>query len=185
MRIPTTCARVVRACDAGTHSRDQLAALFGVSTAWIRRLRQRRRPTGSFAALPWNGGPKPTLGAAQRQQLAQLVHEDADATLAELRHRLGTPVSVSTLCRAPQALRLPLKKSVAGRRAAAARRRRAAGGVAPGAAPAAAGAAVVPRRERGPPGPDPAVRPRPARGARLRRRAAGDLADDHDDCCRQ
>jgi len=42
--------RVVNACDAGTHTRGELAKLFGVSTAWIRRLLQRRRETGSFAA---------------------------------------------------------------------------------------------------------------------------------------
>ena len=42
--------RVVNACDAGTHTRGELAKLFGVGTAWIRRLLQRRRETGSFAA---------------------------------------------------------------------------------------------------------------------------------------
>jgi transposase len=42
--------RVVKACDAGAHTRGELAELFGVSTAWIRRLLQRRRETGSFAA---------------------------------------------------------------------------------------------------------------------------------------
>jgi transposase len=44
--------RIVNACDAGVHTRDEIAALFGVSTAWIRRLLQRRRETGSFAARP-------------------------------------------------------------------------------------------------------------------------------------
>lgn len=51
--------RVVRACDAGHLSRVEIAAHFGVSTAWIRRLLQRRRETGSFAALTTKRGRKP------------------------------------------------------------------------------------------------------------------------------
>jgi transposase len=58
----------VRACDQGWGSREQLAELFGVSTAWIRRLLQRRRETGSFAALPHAGGPAPQMDAARRER---------------------------------------------------------------------------------------------------------------------
>ena len=47
--------RVVRACDEGKGTRRRIADLFGVSTAWIRRLLQRRRQTGSFAAKPRGG----------------------------------------------------------------------------------------------------------------------------------
>jgi transposase len=43
--------RVARACDAGHLSRIEIATHFGVSTAWVRRLRQRRRETGSIAPL--------------------------------------------------------------------------------------------------------------------------------------
>jgi transposase len=106
--------RVARACDDGLLSRTQIAALFGVSPAWVRRLLQRRRETGSLAASPWNGGPRPKLGDAQRQQLAELVRHDPDATLKELQARLGAGVSVSILCRALQTLRLPLKKKRSG-----------------------------------------------------------------------
>jgi len=42
--------RVVSACDSSDYTRGEIAELFGVSTAWIRRLLQRRRETGSFAA---------------------------------------------------------------------------------------------------------------------------------------
>jgi transposase len=44
--------RVVNACDKGDHTRVEIAALFGVSTAWVRRLLQRRRETGSAAPRP-------------------------------------------------------------------------------------------------------------------------------------
>src|SRR5262249_57251525 len=40
--------RVVRACAEGRGTRQQIADLFGVSTAWIRRLLQRHRTTPSM-----------------------------------------------------------------------------------------------------------------------------------------
>ena len=53
--------RVVQACDDGVLTREEIADQFQVSTAWIRRLLQRRRETGSFSALPGGHGPKPKL----------------------------------------------------------------------------------------------------------------------------
>ena len=104
--------RVVRACDEGRGSRQQIAELFGVSTAWIRRLLQRRRETGSFAAKPHAGGPRPKLGANQRRQLLELVAEQPDATLAELRRDLCAFVHLSTLWRALDRDGLTFKKKV-------------------------------------------------------------------------
>src|SRR5262245_51188248 len=94
--------RVVRACDEGRGTRQQIADLFGVSAAWIRRLLQRRRQTGSFAAKPHAGGPPPKMTPQRRQRLVVLVSEQPDATLAELRDRLGAPVHLSTVARALQ-----------------------------------------------------------------------------------
>ena len=102
--------RVVRACDEGRGTRQQIADLFGVSTAWIRRLLQRRRQTGSFAAKPHAGGPPPKMTPERRGRLVVLIREQPDATLAELRHRLGAPVHLSTVCRALARLGLPVKK---------------------------------------------------------------------------
>jgi transposase len=50
--------RVVSACDTGSLTRVEIAAIFGVSTAWIRRLLQRRRSSGSIAAVQHRCGPK-------------------------------------------------------------------------------------------------------------------------------
>src|SRR5437764_747248 len=104
--------RVVRACDERRGSRPQIAELFGVSTAWIRRLLQRRRQTGSFAAKPHAGG---------RVKMDQ-VREQPDATLAELRDRLAAPVHSSTIARALRRLAWTVKKSPPRRGARAARR---------------------------------------------------------------
>jgi len=61
--------RVVATCDAQEGTRERIAKRFGVSTAWIRRLLQRRRETGSIAALPQNAGRKPALDARQLRRL--------------------------------------------------------------------------------------------------------------------
>src|SRR6516225_4420472 len=90
--------RVVRACDERRGTRQPIADLFGVSTAWIRRLLQRRRTTGSFAARPHAGGA-PKMTPARCDRLVVLLTEQPDATLAELRDRLAAPVHLSTIAR--------------------------------------------------------------------------------------
>jgi transposase len=106
--------RVVRACDQHAGSRQQIAALFGVSTAWIRRLLQRRRLTGSFAALPRGGARRVKMDAPQRHRLVVLVREQPDASLAELRDRLGVPVHLCTIGRTLIRLGFPVKKKSSG-----------------------------------------------------------------------
>ncbi len=104
--------RVVRACDEGRGTRQQIADLFGVSTAWIRRLLQRRRTSGSIAAKPHAGGSPPKMDPRRCDRLAVLVTEQPDATLAELRDRLGAAVHFSTIARALMRLGLTVKKKV-------------------------------------------------------------------------
>ncbi len=106
--------RVVRACDEGRLSRQQVAQVFSVSTAWVRRLLQRRRETGSFAAKPRGGGRPTKMTGDRRARLLVLVSEQPDATLAELRDRLGAAVHLSTVARALTGLGLTLKKKSCG-----------------------------------------------------------------------
>src|SRR5262249_58104156 len=83
--------RVVRACDEGWGTRQQVADVFGVSTAWIRRLLQRRRETGSFAAKP-RGGGAPTQKTHDRPaRLLVLGVAQPHAPLAQLRPRPPAP----------------------------------------------------------------------------------------------
>src|ERR1700729_684380 len=102
--------RVVRACDERRGTRQQIADLFGVSTAWIRRLLQRRRLTGSFAAKPHAGGSPPKLDDTHRGRLLLLVSQQPDATLVELCDRLGLPVHPCTIHRALARLDQTVKK---------------------------------------------------------------------------
>lgn len=102
--------RVLAACDAG-HKTKEVAELFGVSRSWVRLLKQRRREWGRIEPLPCKSGRKPKLSESDRQQLATLVAEQPDATLKELRERLGAEVGQATIWRALQQLGLTFKKS--------------------------------------------------------------------------
>src|SRR5947209_19475218 len=83
--------RVVRACDEGRGTRQQIADLFGVSTAWIRRLLQRRRETGSFAAKPHAGGAV-KMTPERRARLAVLPPDQPAPTRPRLHDRRPPPV---------------------------------------------------------------------------------------------
>jgi transposase len=102
--------RIVVAVERGDHSLRQLAHLFSVSLSFIVRLRQRQRRTGSVQPEPHAGGTPPKLDADADARLRQFVHDQPDATLAELRERLGVCCTLATICRALQRLRLTRKK---------------------------------------------------------------------------
>ena len=103
--------RVIEAYDAGRGSTRQLAIVFGVSSAWIRKLLWLRRETGTVAAKVYRRGPRPRLSDAQLARLAELVRQHPDATLCELRRRLRVNCSVVTVHRALVKLGLSYKKS--------------------------------------------------------------------------
>lgn len=103
--------RVVRACDEKQGSREHLAGLFGVSTAWIRRLLQRRRETGTIAPKPHGGGRPAKYSGKKLDRLKELVEQQPDATLTELRDRSGVKASIMAVHRALERLESRLKKS--------------------------------------------------------------------------
>ena len=103
--------RVIEAYDAGHGSSRELAEVFDVSGAWIRKLLWLRRETGTVAAKVYRPGPRPRLSERQLARLAGLVREHPDATLAELRRRLRVNCSLVTIHRALVKLGMSYKKS--------------------------------------------------------------------------
>ena len=87
--------RVARAWDAGPDA-EAIAAKYEVSRAWVHRLIQRRRATGSLSTRQQTKFRSRAL-AGQEQRLAALVAARPDATLAELREALPTAAALSTL----------------------------------------------------------------------------------------
>jgi transposase len=102
--------RVIAALEAGDATQQQIAQRFRVSLSWVKKIWTRYGATGSAAARPNGGGPTPKLTTQHKALLADLVKEQPDATLAELKERTGAPVSQGWLCRVLQQLGLPRKK---------------------------------------------------------------------------
>ena len=100
--------RVLADCDAAMKTKA-VAVKYSVSPAWVRRLKQRRRETGSIEPLPPSRGA-PVKLAPHEQAVRDLVNADPDATLEGLRARLPVRVSISTLAEFLRRLRLSFKK---------------------------------------------------------------------------
>jgi transposase len=103
--------RVVAACEAGTASTKEIAVRFNVSLAWVKRLRQRQRETGSIAPKPHAGGAGPKFKGEDLEKLKQAVEANSDATLEELLEVTQVPASIMAVHRALERLGFRRKKS--------------------------------------------------------------------------
>lgn len=101
--------RVLDLYDEGLKTK-QIAERLRVSRPWARRVKQRRGEPPRRV-----GGSRPKLDAAARRALGAWVDERPDATLEELRGRVGAEldldVSVGCLWNTLRAMRLTFKKS--------------------------------------------------------------------------
>ena len=101
---------VAAAYDACGSSAD-VAEEFDCSAAWVRRLIQRRRETGSLEPRPPQRPDNRKLKEEELVELAALIDDKPDQTLEELAQALSKKVSVATIHRATKKLQRPLKKS--------------------------------------------------------------------------
>jgi len=110
--------RVLRAWDSGVKA-DAVASTFDVSRAWVHRLVQRRRETGSITPRKQTKFRGRALSSDEEMRLVALITATPDATLAELQHALPTRAALSTLWRTIDRLGLTVKKNGTRRRTAA------------------------------------------------------------------
>jgi transposase len=101
--------RVAEDWDAGLKA-DDVAAKYRVSRAWVHRLVQRRRETGTIAPRQQTRF-RPQALAGQEDRLRALVAERPDRTLVELRAALPTSASLAAIWRALDRLDLTVKKN--------------------------------------------------------------------------
>ena len=92
--------RVVAAVERAEQSVREIARLFFVDLSTVVRWCQRQRRTGSVLPKPHGGSPVRKLDDAAEARLLDLVREQPDATLAELRDRLGVACHIMTISRA-------------------------------------------------------------------------------------
>src|SRR5947209_14739824 len=102
--------RIVAAVERGELPIRQIAHLFAVSLSCVVRLLQHKRRTGSVQPKPHAGVPPRKLDAAAEARLLELVRDQPDATLAELRDRLGIRCSLMTIARALKRHQITRKK---------------------------------------------------------------------------
>src|SRR3954452_15443897 len=104
--------RILDTIERGDGSLRQIARRFLVRVSFITRLLQLHRSTGSLEPRPHGGGNPAVLSPEDLQQLRELVRKQPDATLEELRPRLGVSCSLMTISRALRKLGLPRKKKI-------------------------------------------------------------------------
>ena len=109
--------RVLRAWDSGMGA-ECVAAKYEVSRAWVHRLVQRRRETGSIEPRKQTRFRGRVLSPQQEARLGALITARPDATLAELREALPTTAALTTLWRTIGRLGFTVKKNGIRRRTA-------------------------------------------------------------------
>lgn len=122
--------RVIRDWDAGMKA-DAIADKYSVSRAWVHRLQQRRRETGSIKPRRQTRWRTPIL-APHLTALEALIREQRDRTLAELQAALHTTACLATIWRTVKQVGFTLKKNGTRVRTGPRRRRRGAPAVADG-----------------------------------------------------
>ena len=95
----------------------QIAQRFLVSLSFVVHLLQLHRRTGSLDPKPSAGGRPAALGPDDLERLKELVRQQPDATLKELRQRLDVSCSLTAIWRALEKLRLAQEEGSPRRRA--------------------------------------------------------------------
>src|SRR6516162_10698708 len=104
--------RILDTVQRGDGTLGQIARRFLVSVSFITRLLQLHRSTGSLRPKPHGGGNPAALAPEHLERLRELIRQQPDATLEELRQRLGASCSLMTISRALRKLGLPRKKKI-------------------------------------------------------------------------
>ncbi len=106
--------KIVDAYAEGNISQRQLAKQFRVALSFIEKLLKQHRETGSIAPKKRTEQTPTKLNSEQLTVLEQLVEENNDATLDELRYQLlqktGVRIGRSTVDRMLTKLNLTVKK---------------------------------------------------------------------------
>lgn len=106
--------RVIAAWQAKEGSMRQIAARFKVSLSFVRNLLRHYRESGQVSAKRRGGYLRPIIDGKRLQVVQNLLIEQNDASLSELCDRFfertGISVSVTTMQRAVQRLRITHKK---------------------------------------------------------------------------
>jgi transposase len=102
--------RIVAAVDRKVGSLPHIAALFQVSINCVANYLQLRAETGSLQPRPNPGGRRPAIPESRRDEIRQLLAQQPDLTLDQLRNRLHLNCSLAAVSRTLTKLGLTRKK---------------------------------------------------------------------------
>jgi transposase len=115
-RYPAMVRRRIVELYAQNYTTSQIAEVFGVCKAGVRRVRQRFRERGTLDPLPRTCGRRAMMTVDVERRLRAHIASRPDATREEIRTALGLTVSLQSISKWLKRLRLPLKKSPSTRR---------------------------------------------------------------------
>ena len=115
-RYPAMVRRRIVELYEQDYSTAEIAEVFGVCEAGVRRVRQRLRERGTLDPLPRTCGRKPMMTPDVERRVREHVAARPDATREEIRAALGLGVSLQSISKGLKRLGLSLKKSPSTRR---------------------------------------------------------------------
>jgi transposase len=108
--------RVMKAYDEGKWTVGQIAERFKVGEWWVHKLKRQRQSEGSLAPRKGKVGQPRSFQAGQLNRLQQYVDRHPDATLEQIREKLGVTCTVVTIHHTLRRLGYRYKKNAAGQR---------------------------------------------------------------------
>jgi len=89
--------RILKACDRGDATREQVATRYEVSLGMVKKLLQQRRKTGDIAPRYNRCGRKPMILDSHRREMRLLLSKRPDLTLDEIRAQLGLSCTIQAI----------------------------------------------------------------------------------------
>ena len=114
--------RIMACYDEGRLTQQEVAERFRVSLGMVKKLRAQRQETGDLAPRHRYSGRKPLLTSSHRRRIGQLIAEQPDITLQEMREALVLDCTLPAIHYVVRDLKLTFKKNAARQRARARRR---------------------------------------------------------------
>jgi|SRR5208282_897406 len=108
--------RVMKAYDENKWTVGQIAERFKVGEWWVHKLKRQRRTGVGIGPRKGKVGQPRRLGSGQLNRLTQYVDQHPDATLEQIREKIGATCTMVTVHNTLRRLGYRYKKNAAGQR---------------------------------------------------------------------
>ena len=109
--------RVMKAYDRGEWTVREIAERFEVGEWWVHKIKRQRQEEGSLAPRKGKVGQPRSFQGGEVNRLQRYVEKHPDATLEQIREKLGVTCTVVTIHHTLRRLGYRYKKNAAGQRA--------------------------------------------------------------------